>query len=58
MEGAHGLENHNLLRVLSQYRLNCIQNMELQFEIAFRDQIISERENVIDNLWRVLQATG
>ena len=32
--------------------------MELQYEIALRDEVIAEQRKVMDNLWTVLKATG
>eukprot|EP00899_Mesostigma_viride_P002293 jgi/Mesvir1/12064/Mv00350-RA.1 len=46
------------LQILSQYRLMATSNMELRFQVAIRDQILSDQEATIQNLWDVLEGTG
>lgn len=50
--------NAGFLRILSQYRLQSVMNMEMQFQMAVRDQIISDQREVISNLWKVLECSG
>ena len=50
--------NAGFLRILSQYRLQSVMNMEMQFQMAVRDQIISDQREVISNLWKVLACSG
>jgi hypothetical protein len=49
------LLTNGLLRVLLP---QAVRLQELKFQMAVRDQIISEQRDVISNLWRILQATG
>ena len=50
--------NKTFLHILSQYRLQGVMNMELQLQMAVRDQIIEDQKEVIGNLWRVLECSG
>ncbi|GAQ83814.1 Kinesin-like protein [Klebsormidium nitens] len=50
--------NTTFLRILSQYRLLGMTNMELQIQMAIRDQIIQDQSDVVNSLWQVLEATG
>ncbi|CAK9863173.1 unnamed protein product [Sphagnum jensenii] len=50
--------NKTFLRILSQYRLLGMTNMELQFQMAIRDQIISDQREALSNLWSVLECSG
>ncbi|CAD7701798.1 unnamed protein product, partial [Ostreobium quekettii] len=52
----HG--NASFLKILSSFRLQAVRLQELQFQMAIRDQIISEQRSVISHLWRVLEASG
>ncbi|XRB04222.1 kinesin-like protein [Pycnococcus provasolii] len=46
------------LKILSQYRLMSVTNQELRFQIAVRDEIVSDQREVVSNIWRLLEATG
>lgn len=46
------------LRILSQYRLVGVKNMELHFQLAIRDQIISEQREMIRGFWEVISHAG
>lgn len=46
------------LRILSQYRLVGVKNMELHFQLAIRDQIISEQREMIRGFWEVMAHAG
>jgi len=48
----------SFLRILSQYRIMGVSNMELHFQLAIRDQIISDQREVISCLWRIMDAGG
>ena len=48
----------SFLRILSQYRLVGVKNMELHFQLAIRDQIISEQREMIRGLWEVMSHAG
>ncbi|CAM6024935.1 unnamed protein product [Sphagnum balticum] len=50
--------NKTVLRILSQYRLLGMKNMELQFQMAIRDQIIHDQREAVSNLWLVLECSG
>ncbi|CAM6033689.1 unnamed protein product [Sphagnum compactum] len=50
--------NKTFLRILSQYRLLGMKNMELQFQMAIRDQIIHDQREAVSNLWLVLECSG
>ncbi|KAJ7534867.1 hypothetical protein O6H91_12G007600 [Diphasiastrum complanatum] len=50
--------NQTYLRILSQYRLLGMTNMELQFQMAIRDQIIQGQREALDNMWRLLESVG
>ncbi|KAL3678138.1 hypothetical protein R1sor_021094 [Riccia sorocarpa] len=50
--------NKTFLRILSQYRLLGMSNMELQYQIAVRDQIIHDHQENLKNLWLVLEGSG
>ncbi|CAN6450023.1 unnamed protein product [Victoria cruziana] len=50
--------NKTYLHILSQYRLLGMANIELQFEIAIRDQFIHEQREAHKNLWNLLMASG
>ncbi|BBN02137.1 kinesin family member 19 [Marchantia polymorpha subsp. ruderalis] len=50
--------NKTFLRILSQYRLLGMTNMELQFQMAVRDQIIHDQREALNNLWLVLECSG
>ena len=50
--------NKTFLHILSQYRLQGVMNMELQLQMAIRDQIIEDQKEVIGNLWKVLECSG
>ncbi|KAL2642170.1 hypothetical protein R1flu_009757 [Riccia fluitans] len=50
--------NKTFLRILSQYRLLGMSNMELQIQIAVRDQIIHDHQENLKNLWLVLECSG
>jgi kinesin family protein 18/19 len=38
--------------------LQAVRLQELKFQMAVRDQIISEQRDVISNLWAILGASG
>lgn len=46
------------LKILSQYRLMSVTNQELRFQIAVRDEIVSDQRDVVSNIWRILESTG
>ena len=48
----------SFLRILSQYRLVGVKNMELHFQLAIRDQIISEQREMIRGFWEVMAHAG
>jgi len=48
----------SFLRILSQYRLVGVRNMELHFQLAIRDQIINEQRDVVRGLWDVMAKAG
>jgi len=48
----------SFLRILSQYRLVGVKNMELHFQLAIRDQLISEQREMIQGLWSVMSCAG
>ena len=48
----------SFLRILSQYRLVGVKNMELHFQLAIRDQIINEQRDVARGLWEVMSRAG
>jgi len=48
----------SFLRILSQYRLVGVRNMELHFQLAIRDQIINEQREMIRGLWEVMSRAG
>ncbi|XP_065875161.1 kinesin-like protein KIN-8B isoform X2 [Euphorbia lathyris] len=50
--------NKTYLRILSQYRLLGMANMELQFEMAMRDQIIQNQREAQRKLWSLLMRLG
>ncbi|WCJ32055.1 P-loop containing nucleoside triphosphate hydrolases superfamily protein [Euphorbia peplus] len=50
--------NKTYLRVLSQYRLLGMTNMELQFEMAMRDQIIQNQREAQRKMWNLLTGLG
>ncbi|GAV77641.1 Kinesin domain-containing protein [Cephalotus follicularis] len=50
--------NKTYLRILSQYRLLGMNNTELQFEIAMRDQVIHNQREAQRNLWNLLMGLG
>ncbi|XP_024544587.1 kinesin-like protein KIN-8B [Selaginella moellendorffii] len=50
--------NKTYLRILSQYRLLGMTNMELQFQMAIRDQIIQDQREALNNMWRLLESSG
>lgn len=50
--------NKTFLRILTQYRLLGMTNMELQFQMAIRDQIIHDQREALSNLWLVLECSG
>ncbi|KAJ7546786.1 hypothetical protein O6H91_08G054500 [Diphasiastrum complanatum] len=50
--------NQTYLRILSQYRLLGMTNMELQFQMAIRDQIIQDQREALDNMWHSLESVG
>jgi len=50
--------NKTFLRILRQYRLLGMKNMELQFQMAIRDQIIHDQREAVSNLWLVLECSG
>lgn len=50
--------NKTYLRILSQYRLLGIANIELQFEMAMRDQIIYNQREAHKNLWSLIMSLG
>ncbi|KAF3439139.1 hypothetical protein FNV43_RR17414 [Rhamnella rubrinervis] len=50
--------NKTYLRILSQYRLLGMANMELQFEMAMRDQVIHNQRETVRNLWDLLMGFG
>lgn len=50
--------NKTYLRILGQYRLLGMNNTELQFEMAMRDQIIYNQREAQRNLWNLLMGLG
>jgi len=48
----------SFLQVLSTFRMQAVRLQELQFQMAVRDQVISEQRDVISNLWRVIEGVG
>mmetsp|Transcript_9505 Transcript_9505/g.27171 ORF Transcript_9505/g.27171 Transcript_9505/m.27171 type:complete len:980 (+) Transcript_9505:572-3511(+) len=48
----------SFLQVLSTFRMQAVRLQELQFQMAVRDQVISEQRDVISNLWRVIEGAG
>lgn len=48
----------SFLRILSQYRLVGVKNMELHFQLAIRDQLVSEQREMIQGLWSVMSCAG
>ncbi|KAJ4966279.1 hypothetical protein NE237_018128 [Protea cynaroides] len=50
--------NKTYLRILSQYRLLGMANMELQFEMAMRDQVIYNQREAQRNLWNLIMGLG
>ncbi|PON48689.1 Kinesin-like protein [Parasponia andersonii] len=50
--------NKTYLRILSQYRLLGMTNTELQFEMAMRDQVIHNQQEVVRNMWDLLMGLG
>ena len=48
----------SFLRILSQYILVGVKNMELHFQLAIRDQIISEQREMIRGFWEVMAHAG
>ncbi|KAF6258961.1 hypothetical protein COO60DRAFT_1058731 [Scenedesmus sp. NREL 46B-D3] len=50
--------NVNFLKILSTFRIQAVRLQELKFQMAVRDQIISEQRDVISNLWAILGASG
>ena len=48
----------SFLRILSQYRLVGVKNMELHFQLAIRDQIVSEQREMIRGFWEVMAHAG
>ncbi|GFR44052.1 hypothetical protein Agub_g5212, partial [Astrephomene gubernaculifera] len=46
------------LNLLSTFRLQSLHLQELKFQMAVRDQIISEQRQVIGNLWRIIEKSG
>ncbi|KIY99366.1 hypothetical protein MNEG_8594 [Monoraphidium neglectum] len=53
-----GSSNANFLKILSTFRIQAVRLQELKFQMAVRDQIISEQREVISNVWRILGASG
>mmetsp|Transcript_11268 Transcript_11268/g.28907 ORF Transcript_11268/g.28907 Transcript_11268/m.28907 type:complete len:941 (+) Transcript_11268:278-3100(+) len=51
-------KNTSFLQVLSTFRMQAVRLQELQFQMAVRDQVISEQRDVITNLWRVIEGAG
>ncbi|KAL5988373.1 hypothetical protein ACLOJK_036137 [Asimina triloba] len=50
--------NRTYLRILSQYRLLGMANIELQFEMAMRDQVINNQREAQQNLWNLIMGLG
>ncbi|XP_031255830.1 kinesin-like protein KIN-8B isoform X2 [Pistacia vera] len=50
--------NKIYLRILSQYRILGMSNIELQFEMALRDQVIHNQRETQRNLWKLLMTSG
>eukprot|EP00775_Hariotina_reticulata_P010422 gene10422-10580_t len=50
--------NVNFLKILSTFRIQAVRLQELKFQMAVRDQIITEQRDVISNLWAILEASG
>ncbi|KAJ0098194.1 hypothetical protein Patl1_28425 [Pistacia atlantica] len=50
--------NKTYLRILSQYRILGMSNIELQFEMALRDQVIHNQRETQRNLWKLLMTSG
>ncbi len=46
------------LNLMSTFRLQAVRVQELKFQMAVRDQIISEQREVISNLWRIIDKSG
>ncbi|XP_010518835.1 PREDICTED: kinesin-like protein KIN-8B [Tarenaya hassleriana] len=50
--------NKTYLHILNQYKLLGMANIELQFEMAMRDQIIYNQREAQRNLWNLLMGLG
>ncbi|TXG60016.1 hypothetical protein EZV62_014589 [Acer yangbiense] len=50
--------NKTYLRILSQYRILGMANIELQFEMAMRDQVIHNQREAQRNLWNLIMGSG
>ncbi|KAL9464087.1 hypothetical protein AB3S75_001813 [Citrus x aurantiifolia] len=50
--------NKTYLRILSQYRILGMANIELQFEMAMRDQVIHNQREAQRQLWNLLMRSG
>ncbi|KAJ4714630.1 Kinesin-like protein [Melia azedarach] len=50
--------NKTYLRILSQYRILGMANIELQLEMAMRDQVIHNQREAQRNLWNLLMGSG
>ncbi|XP_043709084.1 kinesin-like protein KIN-8B [Telopea speciosissima] len=57
-EAIRNNSNKTYLRILSQYRLLGMANMELQFEMAMRDQVIYNQREAQRNLWNLIMGLG
>eukprot|EP00798_Chlamydomonas_sp_ICE-L_P022251 gene22251-29321_t len=53
-----GNENVAFLNLVGTFRLQAVRLQELKFQMAVRDQIISEQREVISNLWRIIDHSG
>lgn len=53
-----GDKHHGLVRLMKHYRQQALTNMELHFQLAVRDQVISDQKMVLQNLWRVMDVSG
>eukprot|EP00210_Caulerpa_lentillifera_P004659 g4444.t1 len=57
-DGMEQYKSAAFLKILSTFRLQAVRLQEFQFQMAIRDQIITEQRNVIKNLWNVMEYSG
>lgn len=51
-------QNTSFLKILGTFRLQAVRLQEIKFQMAVRDQIISEQRDVISNLWKIIEKSG